>query len=158
MMSGTHPSRTVLLASTCSIPGTSVLCIRSWHIRAVTTGVISRLHPFGLDLFLHLSMLVAHGRDFLFTEEYDRCLKLAEREYFVHLARCACARRRESQDFRGFHGKGLASINYCFDWKRLARWLPRAFVEKAWDAFWRRWDKNSYVIAEKVSGSKESRV
>jgi hypothetical protein len=23
----------------------------------------------------------------------------------------------------------------------LAKWMPRAFIEKIWDAFWERWDK-----------------
>lgn len=105
-------------------------------------GIVARVCEFGLRPFLHLSMLVAHGKDHLSPQEYDRCLELAERQYFVHLARCACARRREGPGFWEFHRKGLASISYSFDWKKLAKWLPRALIEKTWDAFWTRWDRD----------------
>jgi len=105
-------------------------------------GILSRICHSGLGSFLSLTMLVAHGKDYLSTEEYHRCLKLAEREYFIRLAKAACALRPQSREFWEFHRNGLASINYPFDWKTLARWLPRAVVEKAWAAFWSRWDNN----------------
>jgi hypothetical protein len=105
-------------------------------------GLMSRLRHFELVPFLRLSMLVAHGKDYLSGEEYDRCLKRAERQYFRYLARHACASRRDSREFWEFHRSGLASINYSFDWKRLARWLPRAVLEKAWGVFWRVWDND----------------
>lgn len=106
-------------------------------------GIMSRVSRFGLKLFLHLSMLVAHGKDYLSKEEYDLCLKCAEREYFIHLTKAACALRPESRDFWEFHRTGLASINYSLGWRSLWKWVPRAILEKSWDAFWRRWDKDS---------------
>lgn len=105
-------------------------------------GILSGINRFGIEPFLNLSMLVAHGKDFLSREEFNQCLKSAERRYFTQLARAACALRAESRGFWKFHRAGLASINYSFDWKRMARWLPRAFVEKAWANFWRRWDRD----------------
>jgi glycosyltransferase involved in cell wall biosynthesis len=112
------------------------------YSRCDNGGILSSVNQFGLERFLHLSMLVAHGKDYLSTEEYDRCLKRAEREYFVYLAKAACALRPASGAFWEFHRKGLASVNYSLDWKRLAKWMPRAVIEKAWDAFWRRRDKD----------------
>ena len=106
-------------------------------------GIMSRLRPLGIGSFLRLSMLVAHGRDYLSAVEYERCLKSAEREYFLHLTKCACALHPKTREFWEFHGSGLASINYSFDWKRLARWLPRAVIEKAWMTFWKKWDNDS---------------
>jgi glycosyltransferase involved in cell wall biosynthesis len=111
-------------------------------------GMSSRLCSFGARFFVHLSWLVAHGRDYLSEKEFDRCLKHAEREYFVHLTKSACALRPETREFWEFHRKGLASINYSFDWKRLAKSLPRAVVEKACGAFWRRQDGGSHPDLE----------
>jgi glycosyltransferase involved in cell wall biosynthesis len=113
------------------------------YTRLENGGMSSRLFPlFGAELFVRLSRLVAHGKDYLSREEYDRCLKRAEREYFLYLTRAACALHRESREFWEFHRRGLAPMNYSLDWKRLARWLPRAVIEKAWGAFWTRWDKD----------------
>ncbi len=105
-------------------------------------GVMSRVRQFGIGPFVHLSMLVAHGRDYLSGEEYDRCLKRAEREYFLQLAQSACSLHRKTREYWEFHRSGMAAINYSFDWKMLAKWLPRAVIEKAWHAFWRRWDND----------------
>ena len=77
-------------------------------------------------------MLVEHGRDYLSEEEYRKNLKRVEREYFLFLSKRACARHRESQDFWEFHRKGLASVNYSLDWRLLAKWIPRALAENAW--------------------------
>jgi glycosyltransferase involved in cell wall biosynthesis len=106
-------------------------------------GMSSRLWSFGAELFVHLSWLVAHGKDYLSREEFDRCLKRAQRHYFLHLAKAACALRSETKEFWDFHRDRMASLSYSFDWKTLARWAPRAVVEKAWDAFWRSWDKET---------------
>jgi len=110
------------------------------YSRRDNSGITSPFREFGVGLFLHLSFLVTHGMDYLSGEEYDYCLKHAEREYFLHLTKSACALRRWRQEFWDFHRRGLASVNYSFDWRRLARWLPRAFAEKTWGAFWRVWD------------------
>jgi glycosyltransferase involved in cell wall biosynthesis len=124
------------------------------YSRSDNAGIMSRIHHFGLAPFLHFSTLVAHGREHLSTEEYDRCFRKAKREYFVHLAKAACALRPESREFWDFHRKGMAGINYSLDWKRLARWLPRAVVEKAWEALWRRWDEDSQP--DKASASRQT--
>jgi hypothetical protein len=105
-------------------------------------GMMSRVRQFRHGSFLRLSMLLAHGKDYLAREEYRYYLKRAEREYFMQLTRSACALRREPREFWEFHRKGLASINYSFDWKRLARRLPRAVIEKTWWAFWKVWDND----------------
>jgi glycosyltransferase involved in cell wall biosynthesis len=110
------------------------------YTRRDNDSVISRIRFFGLELFLHLSMLVAHGRDYLDEEEYARCLKVAERQYFLYLGKCACALHRLSAEFWEFHRKGLASVNYTLDGRLLWKWIPRALLEKAWDTFWARWD------------------
>ena len=105
-------------------------------------GIMSRVRPFGIGPFLRLSTLVAHGRDYLSAVEYERCLKSAEREYFLQLTKSACTLHPETRDFWTFHRSALASMNYPFNWKKLARWLPRAVLEKAWESFWRRWDND----------------
>jgi glycosyltransferase involved in cell wall biosynthesis len=112
------------------------------YTRLENGGMSSRLFPlFGAELFVRLSRLVVHGKDYLLPEEYDRCIKRAEREYFLYLTKAAFRLHREPPEFWEFHRTGLASCNYSLDWKRLARWLPRAVSEKAWGSFWARWDK-----------------
>jgi glycosyltransferase involved in cell wall biosynthesis len=106
-------------------------------------GIMSRVLEFGPGPFLHLSMLVAHGRDFLTSKEYSRRLRQVERSYFLDLTMCACALRPKPKEFWDFHRQGLAAINYVFDWKKFLRWLPRALVEKIWRAFWRIVDADS---------------
>jgi glycosyltransferase involved in cell wall biosynthesis len=113
------------------------------YSRRDNESVLSRILPFGFVLFSRFAILVEHGRDYLSTEEYDHCLKRAEREYFIHLTSAACALRPESQDFWKFHRKGLASLNYTLGWKSLWKWVPRTVLQKTWNAFWRRWDKDS---------------
>ena len=105
-------------------------------------GMMSRFLQFGIWPLLRLSMLVAHGKDYLTSEEYDRLLEIAEREYFLHLTKSACAFHPQTREFWQYHRKGLASIDYSLDWKVFVRWLPRSVIEKTWEAFWRRWDKN----------------
>ena len=64
-------------------------------------------------------------------KEYRERLKQVERRYFLHLTKSAFALRAESKEFWDFHRKGLASINYVFDWRKLIGWLPRAIVERS---------------------------
>jgi glycosyltransferase involved in cell wall biosynthesis len=118
------------------------------YSRRDNDSVLSRIRPFGFWLFARFSFVVEHGRDYLSAGEYERCFKQAEREYFVDLTKSACALRPPTPEFWAFHRQALTSINYVFDWKRLARWLPRALIEKVWEAFWRRWDKGSRVEPE----------
>ena len=113
------------------------------YSRRDNESILLRILPFGFLLFSRLSILVEHGRNYLSTEEYNRCLKHAEREYFVYLTKSACALRSQTQEFWEFHRNGLSALNYSLGWKILWKWIPRAVLEKAWDAFWRRWDKDS---------------
>jgi len=118
------------------------------YSRRDNESILSRIMPFKFLFFSRLAMVVAHGRDYLSAEEYDRCLNDAERQYFLYLAKCACKLDRMSREFWEFHRNGLASINYSLDWRLLAKWIPRALLEKTWEAFWRRWDKSSSVIPD----------
>ncbi len=111
------------------------------YSRRDNDSIISKVRSFGLEFFLHFSMLVAHGRDYLSGEEYRRCLQQAEREYFSYLSKCACAVHAESHDFWEFHRNGLAAVNYSLDWRLLIKWVPRALVEKAWQSTWAAWDR-----------------
>lgn len=125
--------------------------LKSWNLgfvhqiltfsRRDNDSILSKIWAYRLDLFLHLCMLVCHGRNYLNQEEYARCLKKAEREYFVYLGKAACARRQESERFWEFHRKGLASIGYSLDWRLLAKHFPRAVIEKAWERSWAARDK-----------------
>ena len=110
------------------------------YSRRDNDSIIAKVRRFGLEPFLHLTMLVAHGRDYLSDEEYGRFLKQAEREYFLFLSKCACGLQRQSEKFWEFHRKGLASVHYTLDWRLLAKWIPRAVVEKVWQGAWARWD------------------
>ncbi len=111
------------------------------YSRRDNDSTIARVRSFGFELFLQFSMLVAHGRDYLSEEEYRRCLMEAERGYLLFLSKKVCARHRESAAFWEFHHRGLASVNYSLDWRLLARWFPRALLEKVWDALWTRCDR-----------------
>jgi glycosyltransferase involved in cell wall biosynthesis len=105
------------------------------YSRRDNDSTISRVRSFGLELFLHFSMLVAHGRDYLNEEEYRRCLARVQRDYFVYLGKNACAFHHE-QGFWEFHRKGMASINHFLHWRLLAPWIPRAIMEKVWSRIW----------------------
>lgn len=101
------------------------------YSRRDNTSSLSRIRPFAFLFLLRLTFVVAHGRNYLDGHEYDQCLKEAEGEYFLYLARCASALRRPSADFWRFHREGLAAINYSLDWRLLAKWVPAALLEKA---------------------------
>jgi glycosyltransferase involved in cell wall biosynthesis len=103
--------------------------------------ILSRAREFGLLNLYRFSAVITHAHDFLSEEEYKRCLKGAERRYFLYLSRCAL--RGRSEEFWELHRKGLASINYPFDRRSLWKWMPRAFLEKSWETFWTNWDKDS---------------
>jgi len=113
------------------------------YSRRDNESILSRMRTFGLLQFFRLSIVVAHGRDYLTAEEYRRCLKDAERCYFLYLGRCAL--RGRSREFWEFHRNALASIKYVLSSRRLAKWIPRALLEKTWETFWTHWDKSSCV-------------
>jgi glycosyltransferase involved in cell wall biosynthesis len=111
------------------------------YSRRDNESIISKVRTYGLEPFLHFSALVAHGRDYLSEGEYRQCFEKAEREYFSFLGKYACGRHRQVDDFWEFHRKGLASVDYTLDWRLLAKWIPRAFIEKAWSLSWKTWDR-----------------
>jgi glycosyltransferase involved in cell wall biosynthesis len=113
------------------------------YSRRGNESTLSRILPFGFLFLSRLSIVVQHGRDYLSAEEYHRCLRHAEREYFVHLAKSACALRRQTQEFWEFQRRALEALDYALGWRLLWKWTPRAVLEKAWGAFWRMWDKDS---------------
>lgn len=102
--------------------------------------MVSRARALGFLHFYRISAVIAHGRDYLSDEEYTRCLKVAEHRYFLYLSRCAL--RGRNREFWEFHRNELASINYSFKRRHLWKWIPRALLEKAWEAFWAAWDKD----------------
>ncbi|HEV2329062.1 MAG TPA: glycosyltransferase family 2 protein [Verrucomicrobiae bacterium] len=108
------------------------------YTRRQEGSIIAPLRSIGMVPFLHFSMLVAHGRDFLSPREYEQCLKRAEREYFVFLAKLAC--KSGLGECWDFHKRGLAAINYALNRRMLIKWLPRALIEKCWDLTWRWFD------------------
>jgi glycosyltransferase involved in cell wall biosynthesis len=115
------------------------------YSRRDNESILSRIRPLGFFLFSRLAIVVAHGRDYLSGEEYNRCRKDAERRYFLYLTKCACSLHGRSREFWELHRDGLASIEYALDWRLLAKWIPRAILEKTWEAFWIRWDNGSCV-------------
>lgn len=120
------------------------------YSRRDNESILSRVRPLGFFLFSRLAIVVGHGRYYLSAEEYDRCLKDAERRYFLYLSRCAM--RGRSRDFWELHRKALASIDYVLDWRLLGKWIPRALLEKTWETFWNQWDKGSRITPDGPSG------
>jgi len=111
------------------------------YSRRESESIISEAREFGLLQFLPLALLVAHGRDYLSVEEYNRCLRRAERNYYLCLSKCAL--RGRSPKFWQAHREGMASIRRHLEWWSFAKVIPRALLEKAWDGFWAHWDGNS---------------
>lgn len=116
------------------------------YSRRDNDSILSRARALGVLAFSRLSLIVQHGRDYLSGDEYRKCLRDAERAYFIYLSRCALHGRR--REFWDFHRSALASINYRLDWRLLAKWAPRALLEKAWESFWARVDQSALVLAE----------
>jgi glycosyltransferase involved in cell wall biosynthesis len=110
------------------------------YSRRDNESVLSRVRPFNLELLIRLSMLVAHGRDFLGAHEFAHCLRDAERNYFHYLAKYACARHRKSSEFWEYHRNGLAAINYSLGWRLLGKWIPGALLEKTFDTILSAWE------------------
>ncbi len=108
--------------------------------------ILSQARGFGLLHFYRFLAVVTYGREYLSEGEYNRCLKEAERRYFLFLSRCAL--RGRTREFWELHRKGLASINYSFNLLQLCKWIPRALLEKTWEAFWNKWDHDSYIVPD----------
>jgi glycosyltransferase involved in cell wall biosynthesis len=122
------------------------------YTRRQAGSIIAPFRSFGMVPFLHFSMLVAHGRDYLSEQEYVQCLKRAEREYFTILARVACKPGSWNREFWDFHRKGLASINYALNWSLLVKWIPRGLLEGCWNVTWRWLDGSRSAISADQKG------
>jgi glycosyltransferase involved in cell wall biosynthesis len=116
------------------------------YSRVDDQSILARSRARGLLNLYRFSVVVEHGRDFLSEEEYERCLKDAERRYFLYLARCAL--RGRNSEFWDSHRKGLASLNYSLNRWSLGKWIPRAMLEKSWESFWGRWDRDSLIARD----------
>jgi len=113
------------------------------YSRRAAESITSRYSQFGFLLLGRLTNLVVHGKGYLSEDEYDRCLRYFERRYFLYLSRCAL--RGRNREFWEYHRRGLASIGYSLDRRRLLKWMPRATLEKTWEAFWSWWDRGSCI-------------
>lgn len=121
------------------------------YSRCDNESILSEIRPFGGGLLSVLSLVVAHGRNYLNEEEYDQCLKDAERQYFFFLAASALWGR--SQEFWEFHRIGLASVNYSLDWRLLGKWVAKAVLEcmgnpkRTFESLWARRTKISPALS-----------
>lgn len=109
------------------------------YSRRNNDSILSYFARMGFMTFARLAMVATHGRDYLSHEEFNRCLKDAERQYFLQLTRCAL--RGRSHEFWEMNRKELASINYSLNRLQLAKWIPRAVLEKTCEVMWRASDK-----------------
>jgi glycosyltransferase involved in cell wall biosynthesis len=128
------------------------------YTRRDNDSIFSPMRALKFELLLRLTSVVVHGQDYLCENEYVRCLKEAESEYFLYLAKCACALHPASPEFWKFHRDGLASINYSLNGKLLRKWVPRAVLEKIWGIFLGIWDKGSPPRPDKCSAIGEPRT
>jgi glycosyltransferase involved in cell wall biosynthesis len=110
------------------------------YSRRQDDSIIARVRDFGVEVFLRFSLFTAQGSNFLTAEEFRYYKAKISREYFLFLAKSACAVHRPGGDFWEFHRKGLASVGCVLNWRLLAPWVPRALLEKAWEGAWRKWD------------------
>jgi len=125
------------------------------YSRRDNESILSRAWELGLLHFSRLSLVYAHGRDYLSQAEYEKCLADAERRYFLYLTRCALRGRK--REFWEFHRKGLASMGYKLDWRLFSKWTPRAVVEKLWESFWASWDGDLSITPGEITAPPSSR-
>lgn len=121
------------------------------YSRRDNESILSRIAPLGFLGFVRLSTVITHGRDCLSEEEWARCLKEAERDYFLFLGKSAFHGRDRA--FWNFHRERLASINYSLDWRLFARWIPVALFEYVGNPrttcgyFWQRRGKARAILS-----------
>lgn len=118
------------------------------YTRRDNASIIARVRPFGMELFVRYSLLVAHGRDYLSEPEYDACFRRAERDYFVFLCKSAMSIRPCPPGFWSFHREGLAAIGRPLERQQIGRRIPRALLEKMWGTFWRWRDRDDNLSGE----------
>jgi glycosyltransferase involved in cell wall biosynthesis len=95
--------------------------------RTQDQSVLAGVRPFGGMMLSRLANVVAHGRNYLSDEEYERCLKDAERPYFLFLG--SAALRGKSKEFWQFQRHGFASIDRPLNSSFLAKWGILALLE-----------------------------
>lgn len=97
------------------------------YSRRDNESMLSRISSYGFLLFFRFSIVVAHGRDYLSKEEYDRCLRDAKHQYYSFLGKSAL--RGMSEEFWEFHRCGLATMHYALDWRLLGKCIVLAVLE-----------------------------
>jgi glycosyltransferase involved in cell wall biosynthesis len=108
--------------------------------------ISARMKEWGCLKFSRLQIVIVHGREWLSAHEYRRSFADAERSYLLHLARAAL--RGRSKEFWDLHRRNLDSIGYEMNWRLLARWIPRAALEKLWESYWALADRGSSLPDE----------
>ena len=132
------------------------------YSRRDNDSILSGLRSFGVLLFSRLAFVVKYGRDHLFQDEYQECLKDAEYHYLLFLGKSAL--RRRDQRFWEFHRKGLASIGYSLDWRLLSKWVALAIVDyvgnpkRSCEALWARRHTVSSSFFRRLSGRQALRA
>ena len=112
------------------------------YSRRDNESILSRIGKFGFMRFCRLAIVVAHGKDYLSDDEYDRCLRDAEHEYFLFLGRSVLGSR--SEEFWEFHRSRLASIGCSLNRRLLSKWIALAILDyvgnpkRTWDYIWVR--------------------
>jgi glycosyltransferase involved in cell wall biosynthesis len=112
------------------------------YSRRENESILGRIGKFGFMRFCRLALVVEHGKDYLSEEEYDRCLREAENQYFSALGRSAL--QNNGGEYWEFHRSRLASIGYSLDWRLLSKWIALATFEyvgnpkHTWDRLWAR--------------------
>jgi glycosyltransferase involved in cell wall biosynthesis len=91
------------------------------YSRRDNESILLRLRPYQFQLFSRLAKIVVHGRNYLSEDEYQFCLKDAERKYFYFLGQSALEDR--DSKFWDFHRERLASINYSADSLFMTKWI-----------------------------------
>lgn len=89
--------------------------------------LLSGVRPFGGLFLSRFGLVKTHGPVYLSGEEYDRCFKPIEREYFLMLGRSALAHRSDA--FWRFHRDGLRALGCPLSSWKLAKWAALAMLE-----------------------------
>jgi glycosyltransferase involved in cell wall biosynthesis len=112
------------------------------YSRRDNESTLSRIRPFQFELFSRLSTIVVHGRDFLSNEEFQPCLKAAERNYFYFLGWSAL--QGKYAKFWEFHRERLASIDYSLNLSFISKWILIVLLDhignpkRTWEYVWPR--------------------
>lgn len=126
--------------------------LRTWNLgfvhqvltfsRRDNESILSSIRPYQFQLFSRLAKIIAHGRNYLSEDEYQFCLKDAERKYFFFLGESALQGR--DPRFWEFHRKRLASINYSLNSAFMSKWILLVLLDhignpkRTWEYLWPR--------------------